>query len=295
MVRQLRFLGAALAVLPLLPAVSAAQPNSTTVDYIVVTPDYECVRISPGGLDEHSASFTALGFNRGPNAVAENQGGDDISLGPVTVTWAMPDSVFDAHSGQKALTESPDGPYGNNWNVAATVTSSISLVGAASASVEFWHHYDLESGWDFGYVEVNSGAGWNVLSNFSGTLGGLGDFTFQSINLTSYLGQTIQLRFRMTSDGSITRDGWVIDDVVVRKDGVPAFSDDFESGLGAWTLPVGSWGLSGVSGLAQLGTISPAGKFTAGGITGSTFVRAIHNGTLEATADIDVYPPSWVP
>lgn len=294
MVRQLRHLGVALAALPLLPAASAAQ-NSTTVDYIVVTPSYECVRISPGGLDEHSAGFAAYGFNRGPNAVAENQGGDDIALGPVTVTWAMPDSVYDAHSGTKGLTDSPEGVYGNNWNVAATKTTSVSLAGASSASLEFWHHYDLESGWDFGYVEINAGSGWTAVSSFTGTLGSIGDFTFRNVNLSSYLGQTIQIRFRLQTDGSQVRDGWVIDDVVVRKDGVPVFSDDFESGLGNWTVPVGSWGLSGVSGLAQLGTISPEGKFTAGGITGTTMIRAIYNGTLEATADIDVYPPSWVP
>lgn len=295
MVRQLRFLGAALAVLPFLPAVSAAQPNSTTVDYIVVSPSYECTRVSPGGIDEHSAGFSAFGFNRGPNAVAENQGGDDIALGPVTVEWAMPDSVFDAHSGQAALTDSPSGPYGNNWNVTATANPSFSLVGVSSASVEFWHHYELENGFDYAYVEVNAGSGWNVVSTFNGTLGDLGIFTFRSINLASYVGQTIQLRFRLDTDISVVRDGWVIDDVVVRADGAPVFSDDFESGLGNWTVSPSSWGLSGVTGLAQLGSISPEGKFTAGGVTGSTFVRAIYDGTLEATADVDVYPPDWVP
>ena len=294
MVRQLRFLGAALAALPFLPAVSAAQ-NSTAVDYIVVSPSYECTRITPGGIDEHSAAFSALGFNRGPNAVAENQGGDDISLGPVTVVWAMPDSIYDAHSGTKGMTDSPDGPYGNNWNYAATLTSPVSLVGAASASLEFWHHYDLENGWDHGYVEVNSGAGWNQVASFTGTLGSLGDFTQHTISLAAYVGQSIQVRFRIQTDGTVVRDGWVLDDVIVRTNGTPVFTDDFEAGLGNWTLPPGAWGVSGVSGLAQLGTISSEGKFTAGGITGSTFVRAIYAGTLEATANVDVYPPDWVP
>ncbi len=285
---------AAIAAIRLIPSAAVAQTNSTTVDYLVVTPSYECTRVSPGGVGPHTAQFTAIGWNNGPNAVDQSQSGDDINLGPVTVTWESGASAYDAHSGQSALTESPSGVYGDNWNVTATTTASFDLSGASLASLEFWHHYDLENGYDYGYVEVNAGSGWVVLDTYNGTLGGLADFQYQWLNLGAYTGQTIQIRFRVDTDGSVVRDGWVIDDIVLRKDSTDLLNDDLESGLGNWAIS-SQWGLSLPGGGAQLGTIDANGLFTAGGATGTTFVKAVHGGTVEATATVDVYPPDWVP
>lgn len=294
MAQPLWIAAAAFATILLGTSAPLAQPNSSTVDYIVISPDYACTRVSPGGIDEHTAQFTANGWNRGPNAVAEDQGGDDIPLGPVAVEWAMPDTAFDANSGENALTESPNGDYGNGWDVTARAAPSFDLTSAASASLEFYHHYELENGFDFAYVQVNAGSGWTNLATYNGTLGSFGVFQPVSLNLASYLGQTIQIRFRVDTDFSVTRDGWVVDDVIVRVDGTPVFSDDLESGLGNWVISA-QWGLTVPGGLAGLGTITANGIFKSGGITGTTFVRAIYDGTIEDQATVDVYPPDWVP
>ena len=294
MARKSWLLSAALAVTQLFPSVSAAQPNSTTVDYLVVSPDYACTRITPGGTPQWTAQFTAIGWSAGPNAVLQDQGGDDFSLGAVPVEWATPESIYDAHSGLFALTESPNGNYGNQWNVRAQVAQSFDLSAAGSASLELWHHYELENNFDFGYIEVNSGSGWTAVRTYDGTLGSIADFHFVSVDLAPYLGQTIDVRFRVSTDGSVTRDGWVIDDVLLRIDAASVFADDMESGLGNWSIS-SQWGLTLPGGVNQLGSIDENGLFTAGGQTGSTFVRAIYDGSIEATAAVDVYPPDWVP
>ena len=55
------------------------------------------------------------------------------------------------------------------------------------------------------------------------------------------------------------------------------------------------WGVTIPGSINSLGTITQDGLFKAGGLTGTTFVRAIYDGTIEATATVDVYPPDWVP
>ncbi len=294
MTRKSWFAAAAVAVVHLFPCIVTAQTNSTTVDYLVVTPGFECTRITPGGIDEHTAQFIATGWNSGPNAVAQSQSGDDINLGSVPVTWGVGNSVFDSRSGQHALTESPSGTYGNNWVVTATTTAPIDLSGAGLASLEFWHHHSIEANFDFALVQINAGSGWATVAAYNGEAGAIGDFQYSWINLADYVGQTIQVRFRVGTNSSVTFDGWVIDDVVVRKDSTVMLEDDFESGLGNWTISA-EWGLTIPGAANDYGSISPGGLFTAGTQTGSTFVRALYGETIEATALVDVYPPDWVP
>ena len=75
--------------------------------------------------------------------------------------------------------------------------------------------YDLEASYDFGYVEVSTDGGttWAEVAKFTGS----GSWQNVSVNLATVLGEatSFQVRFRLTSDYSIGKDGWKIDDVTV--------------------------------------------------------------------------------
>lgn len=107
-------------------------------------------------------------------------------------------------------------------------------------TLSFWHQYNSEEGWDGGVVEVstNNGSTWNDLGSkfekngYNGSLGtgsnlaGRGAFTGTStgfiqsvINLSSYAGQNIKIRFRFASDNNTGApsgtSGWWVDDIVL--------------------------------------------------------------------------------
>ena len=57
----------------------------------------------------------------------------------------------------------------------------------------------------------------NVLNGANGWCGASTVFQTTAVDLAPYLGQTVQFRFRLTSDGSVSSaEGWSIDDVIVR-------------------------------------------------------------------------------
>ncbi|MFH0894910.1 MAG: hypothetical protein V2A54_10790, partial [Bacteroidota bacterium] len=82
--------------------------------------------------------------------------------------WAQ--TTESAHSGLISWTESPNGYYSSNLTSALT-SPTIDLTKTISASIEFWHKYEFEKDYDYGYVEVssNSGTTWTQIKSFTGT------------------------------------------------------------------------------------------------------------------------------
>lgn len=79
--------------------------------------------------------------------------------------------------------------------------------------MEFWTRYDIESGWDNGYVEVSADGGpWTTLGSVTGSQSSWAE---QEFWLAGYEGQDVRVRFRLDTDRSVTRDGWYIDDVSI--------------------------------------------------------------------------------
>ncbi|MBN2209437.1 MAG: S8 family serine peptidase [Candidatus Coatesbacteria bacterium] len=74
--------------------------------------------------------------------------------------------------------------------------------------------YSLESGYDYGYVEVfNPGtSSWRTLQQVNGSSGGWGAL---SINLPDY-GKPSALRFRMKTDAYTVYEGWYVDDISIK-------------------------------------------------------------------------------
>jgi len=108
----------------------------------------------------------------------------------------------------------------------------------ANNQLSFFHDFDTEDGWDGGFVEisVNGGATWVDLepyfleNGYTGVLGtnqntdinGRAAFTGNSggyiqsrIDLSSFNGQTAQIRFVFGEDNNTNVTGWYIDDVQI--------------------------------------------------------------------------------
>jgi PGF-pre-PGF domain-containing protein len=121
----------------------------------------------------------------------------------------------------------------------------VNLSGVASATLTFYTKYDIEYGWDFGYVEVsnNSGASWTQLAGTGTTTyrdggayvghpgspaytGSVGSWTLETVDLTPYAGDDILLRFKYVPDDYYAEHGWKIDDISIAEIG---FSDDVQT------------------------------------------------------------------
>lgn len=118
-----------------------------------------------------------------------------------------------------------------------TLTSSSITLTANSAVLSFQHYFNTETFYDGGVVEIstNAGGSWQDLGskimkgNYTGvmdastTLAGRQAFTGYSgaaftqtlIDLSSYTGQTVLIRFRFTADvgNASTVEGWYVDDI----------------------------------------------------------------------------------
>ena len=144
---------------------------------------------------------------------------DDMESGTSQWTadspWALIDS--DSHSPTHSWTDSPGGNYANNADVSLT-SNQFSLASMANPSLSFWTHHNLESGYDYGYVEVSTdgGTSWTQLTSYNGTQT---SWINAQLSLAAYAGEaSVQIRFRLDTDYSVTRDGWYIDDVEVAPD-----------------------------------------------------------------------------
>jgi PGF-pre-PGF domain-containing protein len=125
------------------------------------------------------------------------------------------------------------------------------LTNLSSATLKFYTKYNIEYGWDFGYVQVstNNGSSWTQLAGTGTTTyrdggayvgfpgspaytGVVSSWTQETVNLTPYVGNNILLRFRYITDWYYAERGWFIDDISIEELG---FFDDVEYGSGNWS------------------------------------------------------------
>ena len=118
--------------------------------------------------------------------------------------------------GEWSWTDSPGSDYGNLMN-SSMYSMPIDLSGFSNPVLQFDTRYDIENGWDNGYVEFSSDAlAWNTVAQFTGKQD---DWTSESITMDDYAGtESFYFRFRLVTDGSVVKDGWYIDDVRVIAD-----------------------------------------------------------------------------
>ncbi len=132
-----------------------------------------------------------------------------------------------------------------------TLTRSFDFSGVSGPlTMTYWTWYDLEKDFDYLYVEASTdGQRWEILHTPSGTdsdptganlgwgytglSGGQGPaWIDETVDLSQYAGQVVQLRFEYLTDLTVVDGGFLLDDL-----SIPAvdYFTDFEGNDGGWT------------------------------------------------------------
>lgn len=132
-------------------------------------------------------------------------------------------------SPDKSITDSPFGNYNNYEANAMVLNEPIDLSEAAFAVLGFWAKWEIEPGYDYVQVEASTdGFNWTPLEgNYTkeGTEyqapgepvydGFQADWVYEEMNLESFIGQEIYLRFLLRADSYVVEDGFYWDDLEV--------------------------------------------------------------------------------
>ncbi|MCA9874437.1 MAG: immune inhibitor A, partial [Anaerolineales bacterium] len=186
------------------------------------------------------------------SATVSQYGADYLRIrgaAPVTAvftgTQQVPAFGAPAHSGQLAWVSYPADKS------AMHLTRAFDLRGLDQATLTFWTWYAIEEGWDYAYLAVSAddGRSWQLLETPSTTaanpqgnsfgpgytgISGGGDspvWQQETADLTPFAGQEILLRFHAITDGALTGQGFLVDDIAVPE---LAYQDDAEQ-PGQWT------------------------------------------------------------
>ena len=141
---------------------------------------------------------------------------DDVEGGNIGWTaessWAITSEA--SFSPERSWTDSPLVNYLSAQDT-SLVSPLLDLSGLQDVRLSFRHIHELETGFDFGWVQVSTdgGGNWSDVTSFNGfDL----DWSRQEVPLPTLDGVAQgRFRFRLTSDFSVTEDGWHIDDIVV--------------------------------------------------------------------------------
>ena len=115
-------------------------------------------------------------------------------------------------------------------------------------TLSYWTWYDIEKDYDYVYLTVSTdGQSWEIIPTPSGTLddpsgnsfgwgynglsGGDGRWIQEKVDLSSYAGEQIQIRFEYVTDSAVNGEGFLIDDILIPEIG---YKTDFETGTGGW-------------------------------------------------------------
>lgn len=117
----------------------------------------------------------------------------------------------------RVWSDSPEGNYEPNANRSLT-SRALDLSSVQRPLLTFEAAYDLQSRKDNVAVELSEdGQSWTSVSNLTGR----SDWKSHSVDLSAFEGKTVQLRFRLTSDDKIERDGIKLDNLVILGDAAP--------------------------------------------------------------------------
>ncbi|PWB79148.1 MAG: hypothetical protein C3F15_00180 [Holophagae bacterium] len=128
------------------------------------------------------------------------------------------------------------------------VSPEMTLPTEVPVTMQFWNWQTMESAgagscYDGGILEISTdgGSNWTYLPTavmqtdpYDGPVSGLGslegwcgdpqDWLRSVVDLDAYAGQTVRFRYRLGTDGSVSREGWYVDDMHVQSC-VPAAPD----------------------------------------------------------------------
>ena len=130
-----------------------------------------------------------------------------------------------------SFTDSPGGNYSNNITATLKYNNQIDLSDILGATLEYDTQWEIEDNWDYGQVQIstNNGTIWTALEGqytnpVTGSFQPNGEPLYdgtqtnwvkEEISLSSYISNQFKVRFRLRSDGFVTKDGWYVDDIGV--------------------------------------------------------------------------------
>lgn len=137
-----------------------------------------------------------------------------------------------AASGENVFATNLDGDYENGANM-NLLMPPIDLPQEGQAFLQFKQWHELEARYDFGHVFVSTDQeNWTQVLRVNGVTTGWID---GQVDLSQYAGQRIYVQFNVTTDGSVVKDGWYIDDVKLTN---TALETPSKAGLGIDKKPV---------------------------------------------------------
>jgi immune inhibitor A len=198
-------------------------------DSIGTTPGYMGAweKLQLGWLDYQTVNY---GYDR------------NVKVGPADRDGAVTPQALLVTLPDKTVTTKYNTPHSGSYewwggsadNLNSTLTRTIDLTGATTANVTAWLQNDTEKDYDFLYTEVstNGGATWAQIGTpIDGTFG----WTQKTWDLSAFKGQSVQFRFRYSTDGGVHLGGPFLDDIAVNVNGTTVFADDVEHGDNGWT------------------------------------------------------------
>lgn len=166
----------------------------------------------------------------------ECEGDFTLSFTGSTVTNLLP---ADPYSGKYAFWSNK----GDESDMTLTQEFDFTNV-SAPIELSFRMWYDIETDWDYAYVEVSeNGETWEILTTPSGTgtdpsgnsygwgYTGTTDWKEEKIDLSAYAGKKIFVRFEYITDAAVNGEGMMIDDIQIS---AINYQSDFEADNGGW-------------------------------------------------------------
>ena len=183
-----------------------------------------------------------------------------IELGPHEYNSAAPQALVVRLPPKQVLTALPQPAAGQRqwWSgtgnsYAGGLARILTLPAASSLQLDFRANYNIQDcgpdACDYGYVEVDTGAGWRPIpgsitaaAEGNGIDGASAGWVPARFDLSAYAGRTIALRFRYSTDaGTQGADpdraaGLFVDDIAITADGTTLLTDGAEDGANGWTV-----------------------------------------------------------
>lgn len=188
----------------------------------------------------------------------------------LTGTWGVSTTAFTSSPG--SLTDSPSGNYSSNRQSSAQLKDGIDLSGTQRALLTFDARWMMEKDKDYVVLEASDDGGtvWNPLCGLftaNGLIennapspvyhGAQPSWIREAVSLNDYVGKTVHLRFRFSSNGSVQQDGYYFDELTVLAVSDTGFATTVISAKGS---DDGSWKIipNPSNGVVQITGIRPA-------------------------------------
>ncbi|MEM7087733.1 MAG: M14 family zinc carboxypeptidase [Bacteroidota bacterium] len=158
--------------------------------------------------------------------------------------WETTGSTFVSPS--SSITDSASGDYPNNTNETITLSNPIDLTTATGANVTFYAKWEIENNFDYVQfdVSIDGGSSWvaqcGLYTNegssnnsqptgeplYDGTQS---DWVLEQIDLSDYLGESILVRFHLSTDNGARADGFYFDDLEFNVTDIELSTNTFET------------------------------------------------------------------